>query len=73
MAAKKDSEIFDRLRKVEQAQGMHEAVCAERYQGILDTHAEMKAGMTKTNDILLKLGLSILGTVMAIFIHQFIK
>lgn len=29
-----DSEMFDRLRKVEMAQGTHEAVCAERYAGI---------------------------------------
>jgi hypothetical protein len=54
-------ELFDRLRKVEMSQGTHEAVCAERYTGILNTHAEIKSDLASTKKALINIGLALLG------------
>jgi hypothetical protein len=53
-------ELFDRLRKVEQQIGTHEAVCAERYKGLLDSSADMRSDISNVNRLLIKMGLMVL-------------
>ena len=53
-------ELFDRLRKVEQQVGTHEAVCAERYKGLLDSHGHMRSDISNVNRLLIKMGLMVL-------------
>jgi hypothetical protein len=53
-------ELFDRLRKVEQQIGTHEAVCAERYKGLLDSSADMRSDISNVNKLLIKMGLMVL-------------
>ena len=50
----------DRLRGVEQQITTHEAVCAERYAGILRSTAEMQADVHGLNKLLIKIGLTLL-------------
>ena len=56
-----DAEMFDRLRKVEMAQGSHEAVCAERYNGILYTHGEIKREVNAINKLIKQIGIGLIG------------
>lgn len=49
-----EAEMFDRLRKVEMAQGTHEAVCAERYAGI-------RSDINSITKILKQVGIGLLG------------
>jgi hypothetical protein len=53
----------DRLREVEYTalatktrMDAHETLCAQRYQGIIDTHLRLEAGQTTTNTRLLQVG-----------------
>lgn len=50
-----------RLRAVEQTISTHEAVCAERYKGIIDTHADIRSDLKSTKALLIKIGLALLG------------
>lgn len=50
----------DRLRTVEMQINTHEAVCAERYAGIIHSMGDMKDAMTATNKLLVKVGFTIL-------------
>lgn len=59
-------EVFERLRTVEQQINTHEAVCAERYAGILKTSAEAKKDMELINKLLVKIGLTLLAGMAAI-------
>lgn len=62
-----DSEMFDRLRKVEMQIGTHEAVCAERYNGILKAGEDTKYAITSLQKLMVKVGLgliSIMGGVL---------
>lgn len=59
-------EVFERLRTVEQQINTHEAVCAERYAGILKTSAEAKKDMESINKLLVKIGLTLLAGMAAI-------
>lgn len=52
--------VEDRLRTVEMQITTHEAVCAERYQGILKTAEDMKHGLHATNKLITKVGLAVL-------------
>lgn len=67
-------ELFDRLRKVEMQIGTHEAVCAERYKGILDSSEDTKDAITSIHKLMIKIGLgliSIMGGVLIklVFFH----
>ena len=60
-------ELFDRLRKVEMQIGTHEAVCAERYNGILKAGEDTKYAITGLQKLMIKVGLgliSIMGGVL---------
>jgi hypothetical protein len=50
-----------RLRTVEQTISTHEAVCAERYQGIISTHADIRSDLKATKSLLTKIGLALMG------------
>lgn len=65
-----DVTINDRLVKVEMAQGTHEAVCAERYNGILNTHAEIKREMHSINKMIRTIGYGLIIGMAAILVHQ---
>ena len=43
------------------SQGTHEAVCAERYTNILATHTDIKRNMAKSDSLLIKVGLALMG------------
>lgn len=53
----------DRLREVEQQINTHEAVCAERYKGILDSASSMKKDVSNLNRLLVKVALTLLGAM----------
>lgn len=62
-----DSEMFDRLRKVEMQIGTHEAVCAERYHGILKAGEDTKQALAVLQKLMVKISLgliSIMGGVL---------
>lgn len=59
-------EVFNRLRTVEQQINTHEAVCAERYAGILKSANDMQADVHALNKLLVKIGLTLLGGMLAI-------
>lgn len=59
-------EVFNRLRTVEQQINTHEAVCAERYAGILKSAGDMQADVHALNKLLVKIGLTLLGGMLAI-------
>lgn len=63
-------EIFERLRKVEMAQGTHEAVCAERYKAIVEQHSSIKTDQAKTNSLLVTIGMALLGGMAMLLAHQ---
>lgn len=65
-----DAEMFDRLRKAEMQIGTHEAVCAERYNGILSTHADIKREMHSIQKMIRTVGYSIIAGMAAILVHQ---
>lgn len=54
-------EMDNRLRIVEKQVDTHEAVCAERYKSILTTHSEIKHSMAKSDALLIKIGLALMG------------
>jgi hypothetical protein len=60
------AELDTRMRIVEQQINTHEAVCAERYAGILKTSNEMKSDVQSLNKLLVKIGLTLLGGMLAI-------
>jgi hypothetical protein len=62
------SEVYDRLRGVEIKQSAHEAVCAERYEGILRTAARMESGISSNNRILLTLGILLVSTMAGVLV-----
>lgn len=62
--------LEQRLRNVESGLNTHEAVCAERYNNILLTHADIKNSMAKSDLMLVRIGLSILGGMALILVHQ---
>lgn len=45
----------------------HETLCAQRYQGILDTHERLEASMETTNARLLQVGWALIAGMAAIF------
>lgn len=53
-------DVEARLRTVEMQITTHEAVCAERYQGILKTAEDMKHNLHSTNKLITKVGLAVL-------------
>lgn len=59
-------EVFERLRTVEQQINTHEAVCAERYAGILASSNAMKNDVHALNKLLIKIGLTLLAGMGAI-------
>jgi len=59
-------EVFNRLRTVEQQINTHEAVCAERYAGILKSASDMQEDVKSLNKLLTKIGLTLLGGMLAI-------
>jgi len=61
-------EVFERLRTVEQQINTHEAVCAERYAGILASSNAMKNDVHALNKLLVKIGLTLLGGMAAILV-----
>jgi hypothetical protein len=60
----------ERLREVELQISTHEAVCAERYAGILAAHKSMTEKSDYTNRLLIGLGVSLLGGMAVILVHQ---
>lgn len=50
-----------RMRVVEQTMSTHEAVCAERYAGIISTHADIRSDLKATKSLLTKIGLALMG------------
>jgi len=62
------AEVFQRLRTVESQINTHEAVCAERYAGILKSTAEMKSDVQAVTKLLVKIGLTLLGGMGAILV-----
>ena len=66
-----DMELLgDRLSEVEQKVNTHEAVCAERYKGIVDQHAAIKSDVSDLRSILLKIGYGLLAGMALILAHQ---
>lgn len=68
-----DAEVYDRLRKVEQQVGTHEAVCVERYTGILNTHSEIKREMNSINRVIRQVGFSLLAGMALILARMVFK
>lgn len=68
-----EAEVFDRLRKVEMQIGTHEAVCAERYKAIVDQHYSIKADQSKTNSLLVSIGIALLGGMAVLLARQVFK
>lgn len=62
------SEIYDRLRNVEGKQMTHEAVCAERYAGIMSITTEMKNDFKGLNKILIGFGILLMSGMAGILI-----
>jgi len=63
-----EPELFDRLRKVEMQIGTHEAVCAERYNGILKSGVETKEALDKMNGLAVKVGLLLIAGMSGILV-----
>ena len=55
-----DVEVYNRLRLVESQITTHEAVCAERYAGILKANADIKSNMNTLTNTLIGLGSALL-------------
>jgi hypothetical protein len=67
------SEIYDRLRGVETKQSTHEAVCAERYAGIMQITTEMKSDFKSLNKQLVALGVLIISGMAGILVNLLLK
>jgi hypothetical protein len=66
-----DMEILgDRLSEVESKVNTHEAVCAERYKGIIDQHAGFKDDLAELKKILMKIGYGVLAGMATLLAHQ---
>jgi hypothetical protein len=63
-----DSEVYDRLRGVEMQISTHEAVCAERYAGILNTASRTEKSIESMNRILFGLGAVLISTLAGIIV-----
>lgn len=63
-----DSEMFDRLRKVEMQIGTHEAVCAERYNGILKAGEDTRTALSIMQKLLVKVGLGLISIMAGVLI-----
>lgn len=48
----------------------HEAVCVERYNSILATHADIKREINSTNKLIRTVGYGLLAGMAAILVHQ---
>ena len=55
------SESEERLRTVEQTLSTHEAVCAERYNGIIANQTDIRSDLKATKTLLINIGLALLG------------
>ena len=62
------AEMFDRLRKVEMQIGTHEAVCAERYRGILEAGEDTKLAVATLQKLLVKVGFGLISVMGAVLI-----
>jgi len=56
-----DLEVYNRLRVVESQITTHEAVCAERYAGILKANSDIKSNMKTLTITLIGMGVAIMG------------
>jgi hypothetical protein len=56
-----DGEVYNRLRVVESQITTHEAVCAERYAGILKANADIKSNMMTLTITLIGMGVALMG------------
>jgi hypothetical protein len=56
-----DVEVYNRLRVVESQITTHEAVCAERYAGILKANADIKSNMMTLTITLIGMGVALMG------------
>jgi hypothetical protein len=62
--------LGERLSTVEQQVNTHEAVCAERYKGIMDQHAGFKEDLGELKKILMKIGYGVLAGMATLLAHQ---
>lgn len=67
------SEIYDRLRHVETKQQTHEAVCAERYTGIMQITGDLKQDFKAFNSRLLSIGILLLAGMAGILARLVFK
>jgi hypothetical protein len=66
-----DMELLgERLSDVEQKVNTHEAVCAERYKGILDQHAGFKEDLRDIKKTFIKIGWGVMAGMAALLAHQ---
>jgi len=56
-----DLEVYNRLRVVESQITTHEAVCAERYAGILKANSDIKSNMMTLTITLIGMGVALMG------------
>lgn len=63
-----DAALEVRMRVVEQQINTHEAVCAERYAGILKSASDMQADVQALNKLLVKVGLALLAGMAGILV-----
>ena len=56
-----DVNTDERLRAVEQHLSTHEAVCAERYNGIITNQTDIRSDLKATKTLLINIGLALLG------------
>jgi len=54
-------ELDTRLRAVESHLTTHEAVCAERYNGIMANQTDIRSDLKGTKTLLINIGLTLLG------------
>lgn len=62
------ADVEERLRGVEQQITTHEAVCAERYAGILRSTSEMQGDIAGVTRLLQKIGLALLAGMAGILV-----
>lgn len=63
-----EAEVFDRLRKVEMQIGTHEAVCAERYNGILKAGEDTKLAIEKMRALATKVTILLVSGMAAVLV-----
>lgn len=63
-----EAEMFERLRKVELQVGTHEAVCAERYSGILKAGENTQEAIASIHKLMIKVGLGIISVMGGVLI-----